>query len=76
MLVKMLVGISGRFYTLEPGDEFHFPDDEADRLVSAGYAVPVVELKTERAVREPAPERRGRRAKHVVHTDSDGGAGE
>lgn len=41
MLVKMTVGISGPLYTLDPGDEFHFPDDEAARLVDAGFAVAV-----------------------------------
>lgn len=69
MLIRLLVGLSGNEYSLGPGDERDFPQDEAVRLVSAGYAVPVSEQVTERAVREPAPERRGRRAKHVVHAD-------
>jgi hypothetical protein len=71
MLVKMLVGLSGPFYTLDPGDEFHFPDDEARRLLDAGFAVPVVEQPIERAVKAPAPERRGKRGRDVVPTEGD-----
>ena len=38
MLVRMNVGISGPQYTLDPGDEFHFDDDEAGRVIAAGFA--------------------------------------
>lgn len=78
MLVRMLVGISGPLYTLGPGDEFHFPQDEAMRLISAGFAAPVAEVKIERAVVAPAPERRtapakgGKRGKNVVSSDDFG----
>lgn len=63
MLVKMLVGLSGPVYTLSPGDEREFPDDEAVRLIEAGFAVPVAEPIVERTVKEPAPEHRGKRKK-------------
>ena len=66
MLVRMLVGLSGNQYSLGPKDEHDFPQDEALRLISAGYAVPVAELKVERAVAAPAPERRVKRGKRNV----------
>lgn len=74
MLIRMLVGLSGTAYTLGPGDERDFPQDEALRLISAGYAAPVAEIKLERATVAPAPERR--RAKkgsgNVVSGDGNG----
>lgn len=62
MLLKMTVGLSGPAINLVPGDVWDFPQDEALRLVAAGYAVPASEEPIERAVEEPAPtvERRGR----------------
>ncbi|ODS51362.1 MAG: hypothetical protein ABS40_21180 [Agrobacterium sp. SCN 61-19] len=80
MLVKMLVGISGPFYTLDPGDEFHFPDDEAARLVEAGFAVAVAapaRVVETAAVNTAGLERRGRPRKQddVVSGDGNGGAG-
>lgn len=71
------MGISGPLYTLGPGDEFHFPDDEALRLISANFAVaaataptvPVVETAT---VNTDALERRSgrlRKQKDVVSGD-------
>lgn len=39
----MLVGLSGPDYCLNPNDERDFPQDEAIRLISAGYAVAVSE---------------------------------
>ncbi|MBZ9973503.1 hypothetical protein LB517_28135 [Mesorhizobium sp. BR1-1-12] len=75
MLIKMLVGLSGSAYSLGPGDERDFPQDEALRLISAGFAVPVAEEKIERAVAVPvAAEKRGRRGKNVVHANGDGSA--
>lgn len=58
MRVKLLVGRpeAGRF--LQPGDEHDYPQDEALRLISGGYAAPVAAAKVERAVKPPAPERR------------------
>ena len=57
-MIKMLVGLSGPAITLSPGDEHEFPHDEATRLVAAGYAVPVAEVKIERAVKYPPREKR------------------
>ncbi|MCG7507067.1 hypothetical protein [Mesorhizobium retamae] len=61
MQVRMLVGISGPHYLLNPGDEYQFPADEALRLIEAGFAVPVVETTIETATRIPDAERRGRK---------------
>lgn len=56
----MLVGLSGPTTNLAPGDEADFSQDEAVRFIDAGFAVPVAEQKTERAVkRAPAKEKRG-----------------
>jgi hypothetical protein len=66
----MRVGISGPHYTLGPGDEWHFPDDEAVRLIEAGFADPVRDVPVERATpavvtetaeRKPVAERRTRK---------------
>lgn len=54
----MLVGLSGPTMLLEPGDERDFPQDEAIRLIGAGYAVPVAERQIERAVVDPIVETR------------------
>lgn len=51
MLVRMVVGLSGPATSLTPGDEADFPQPEALRLVAAGYAVPVAEVKVERSVK-------------------------
>jgi hypothetical protein len=61
MLVRMLVGLSGSAFSLGPGDECDFPQDEALRLISAGFATPVAEIKIERAVQAPVFEKRGKR---------------
>ena len=79
MKIKMLVGLSGIEYSLSPGDEREFPDNEAIRLIDAGFAVPAVEEKVERAVAQPAPERRTKKAKtqeaaDVVSAAGDGSA--
>lgn len=76
MLVKMLVGIAGPFYTLGPGDEFHFPDDEAARLISANFAIPVAIAPRETAdVKMPAMERRVGRPRKQKDVVSDDGSG-
>ncbi|MXN45916.1 hypothetical protein GR138_12000 [Shinella kummerowiae] len=69
MNIRMLVGLSGNEYSLSPGDTREFPDAEAIRLIEAGYAIPVAEEIVERAVAQPASERRGRRNKDVVSTE-------
>ena len=53
--LKMIVGLSGLEYCLSPKDECHFPDDEADRLVAAGFAEEVVDdAEAERIAAEQA----------------------
>lgn len=73
MLVRMLVGLSGNQYSLGPNDEYDFPSDEALRLITAGYATPVAEIKIERAVAAPVVERRVKRGKNVADADNSGG---
>ena len=51
MMVRMVVGLAGPTTSLVPGDEAEFPQAEAVRLIEAGYAVPMVEAKIERAVK-------------------------
>ncbi|WP_421579963.1 hypothetical protein [Shinella sp. M31] len=38
MLLKMIAGLSGPLFNLKPGDEYEFGDDEAARLIDAGFA--------------------------------------
>lgn len=60
MKLKMLVGMAGAGYALSVNEETdRFSGDEARRMIEAGYAVPVAERETERAVKKPAPEKRG-----------------
>lgn len=57
MRIKLRTGLSGPHYTLNPGDEHDFPDDEAIRFIDAGIAVPVATVAVETAVKEPAETR-------------------
>ncbi|TGR71415.1 hypothetical protein EN837_08350 [bacterium M00.F.Ca.ET.194.01.1.1] len=66
MKVKLLVGLSGNKYSLSPGDERDFDDDEAERLIAAGYAVKV----DEPADTATTTRRRGRA--NVVSSEGDG----
>lgn len=60
MKLKMLTGLAGVDFLLAPEDETErFSGKEAQRLIDAGYAVPVAEHKAERAVRRPVAETRG-----------------
>lgn len=60
MKLKMLVSMAGGDYTLNVGDETErYSASEAKDLIAAGYAVPVAEPKSERAVKPSAPEKRG-----------------
>lgn len=60
MKLKMLIGLAGVGFALSPNEETErFSGDEARSLIDAGYAVPVATDKTERAIRNPAPEKRG-----------------
>ncbi|RDL51807.1 hypothetical protein BLJAPNOD_02948 [Ensifer sp. M14] len=75
MKIKMLVGLAGNEYSLAPGDERDFPDGEANRLIVAGYAVPAVAEKAERAVVQPVTERRTKKGKaDVVSSEGDNSA--
>lgn len=58
MKVRMLTGLSGPTYSLTTGDEADFPDDEAIRLIEAGYAAPVERSRRETATKKPAAEKR------------------
>lgn len=55
MKVRLIVGLTGASY-LEAGAEADFPDDEARRLVAAGFAEPINPV--ERAVKRRAKETR------------------
>lgn len=60
MRLKMLVGLSGTGYTLNPGDETEqFDAKEANRLIKAGYAekAPPVEKKKPETKKEWDDER-------------------
>jgi len=56
MKVRLLTGLSGPDFSLVRGDERDFPQAEAERLVSAGYAVPA-EMDRQEATRPAAPEK-------------------
>lgn len=59
MKLKMIVGMAGTDFSLSPGEETErFGADEAKSLIKAGFAVPVAEKQTEKAVKKPAPEKR------------------
>ncbi|KAA3504369.1 hypothetical protein DXM27_03785 [Rhizobium rhizogenes] len=65
MKVKLLVGLSGNEYSLSPGDDRDFEDDEAGRLIDAGYAVKVGELAAAATTK-----RKGKA--NVVSSEGDG----
>jgi hypothetical protein len=57
--IKMLVGMAGTNFTVNPNQETdRFSDSECINLITAGFAVPVEEEKIETAVKPLAPERR------------------
>jgi hypothetical protein len=58
MLIRMTAGLSGPAYSLGPGDERDFPQEEAIRLIEAGYAVPAAHTQVEQVVKDPGPEQR------------------
>lgn len=52
MKIKMLVSVAGADFALSPGEETdRFSDGEAQRMVAAGSAVPVIATRVERAVK-------------------------
>lgn len=63
MRLKMMVGLSGSAICLQPNDEHDFDDDEAVRLIKAGYAVPVAGPVLETATVAAAPETRAKPSK-------------
>lgn len=58
MKIKMLVDMAGVGFSLSPGDEWETDDQQAKRLIEAGYAVPVAETKIETTTLEPVTEKR------------------
>lgn len=61
MKIIMQTSIAGRDFALAAGDETErFGDAEAKRLIAAGYAIPAIEEKTERAVKRPVQEKRAK----------------
>ena len=61
MKLKMLTSMAGPDFALSPDDETErFSDDEAKRMIEAGYAVPVREAAVETAVKV-APEKAEKR---------------
>ncbi|MGN6549752.1 MAG: hypothetical protein ACTHJ3_07655 [Pararhizobium sp.] len=59
MKIKLLVSRSGPAGAFNAGDEIDVSADEATRMIAAEQAVPVSEQKMEKAVKRPAPEKRG-----------------
>lgn len=66
-MIEMTTGLSGPALTLDPGDRHDFPQDEALRLIAAGYAIPVAEKEIERAVLTPVIETREAPFVHHKH---------
>jgi hypothetical protein len=59
MKIQMTVNMAGPEFSVNAGEETErFGDDEAKRLIAAGYAIPLAEEKTERAVKKPVQEKR------------------
>lgn len=60
MKIRMLTSFAGLDFTVSANEETErFSEAEAVRMIEAGYAVPVAETKAERAISNPAPEKRG-----------------
>lgn len=71
MKIKMLVSMAGTDFALDVGQETErFSQNEATRLISAGYAVPVSAPVIERATAAPVKEKR-----HPLDHDGDGRKG-
>ncbi|MBB3523089.1 hypothetical protein [Rhizobium sp. BK456] len=64
--MKMIAGLSGSEFSLSPGDEYEFDDDEAGRLIAAGFA--------EKAGAEPAPTKTKKGKANVVSTEGNASA--
>lgn len=72
MLLKMTAGLSGPEFNLAPGDEHEFNDDEAQRLIDAGFAVVAEADEVVPAAEAPAKTKKGKA--NVVSTEGDAGA--
>ena len=57
MRIKLLMSRAGIDFSQNAGDEIEADDAEAVRMIEAGQAVPVSDVKIERAVKA-APEKR------------------
>ncbi|MER9310092.1 hypothetical protein NKI51_12340 [Mesorhizobium australicum] len=68
MKIKLLVSLAGAHNAFNAGAEPDWDDEDAIRLIDAGFALPVSETKIERAVATPAAERRKR---DVVSVDGN-----
>ncbi|MBZ9888119.1 hypothetical protein LB559_09225 [Mesorhizobium sp. BR1-1-3] len=72
MKIKLLVSLAGAFAAFNVGDECEWDNEDAIRLIEAGFAVPSAETKIERAVAMPAAEKRGKRSgDDVASADSN-----
>lgn len=60
MKIRMLTSFAGADFSLSVNEETErFSEAEAVRMIEAGFAVPTERGKGERAVKVPAPEKRG-----------------
>lgn len=71
MLLKMTVGLSGPEFSLAPGDEREFEDEEAARLIDVGFAAKA-EAEDAAAAAAPAKTKKGKA--NVVPASGDASA--
>ncbi|TIN83108.1 hypothetical protein [Mesorhizobium sp.] len=70
MKIKLLVSLAGTYAAFNAGGEHDWDDEDAIRLIEAGFAVPSAETKIERAVATPSAERRKRDVAPADSNDS------
>ena len=75
MKIKLLVSLAGADAAFNAGGEHDWDNEDAIRLIEAGFAVPIAETKIERAVATPAAEKRGKRSGEDVATSDGNDAG-
>lgn len=63
MKIRMTQSMAGHGFALSPGDEYDTDNDEAIRLIEAGFATPIVATEIETTTLEPSAEKRVRRTK-------------
>lgn len=61
MKVRLLTGIAGVNFAFSPGATAEFPDDEARRLIEAGFAELVRDTSVETTIIARPPETTARR---------------